>query len=210
MGARDWAEIYARLERDRDDPLAWAALTGRVGAWAWRALGRRGRHVVEDVVADACADAVVGLDRAYGAETFCGFVYGHYLNARRRIVQGLDDDREHTVPLPDWFDVSGPSSDSLPGKEELAALRRCLGGLPGRERRAVALRYLEGVSAAEIGAALGVREANARQLVSRGLARLRRRLADDGLALAGGDCEHRPVPATVRVWDGDDRPTTSV
>src|SRR5262249_19853359 len=76
------------------------------------------------------------------------------------------------VPVPD----RGAAADDEPTEEELAALQRALAGLPERERWAVTLRYLHGQGAAAIAARLGVSEANAQKLVSRGLARLRRTL----------------------------------
>jgi len=54
---------------------------------------------------------------------------------------------------------------------------RLLGTLPRRQRAAVVLKVLEGYDYADVAVILGVTEANARQLTSRGLAALRSRLA---------------------------------
>jgi len=48
--------------------------------------------------------------------------------------------------------------------------------LPARQRAAVTLRHLEGLSADDIAAHLGVSPVNARQLVHKGLRALRRRM----------------------------------
>src|ERR671922_1748050 len=83
-----WAELYERLLANRNDARAWSALEARVRWWVQRdaALPRAGWHVAEDVVADTCAEVVVSLEKARGGATFAGFVYGHFLNARRRIL----------------------------------------------------------------------------------------------------------------------------
>src|SRR5688572_3818684 len=82
----DWAELYRRLECDKNDATAWEALELRVRAWARPDLWPRGWHMVEDAVADTCSTVVLGLGKAYGAASFAGFVKGHYLNVRRRLL----------------------------------------------------------------------------------------------------------------------------
>ena len=173
----DWREIYRRLIRERDDPLAWAALEQGVRAWARPDLRTRGWHVVDDAVADTCAAVVLGLQGAYGEETFGGFVRGHYQNVRRR---ALRDGRRPEVYLGPGMDVPDPDPEpgaqAGPDDEALAALRAGVAALPPRERAAVRLRYFEGRSSAETAAALGVTEGNARRILCLGLARLRRGL----------------------------------
>jgi len=166
-----WAEIYWRLATDRNDSRAFAALKRRVAGWAARQLAYSPalRAQCDDIVAETCSAAVVGLVRAYGADTFAGFVYGHYLNARRRALQNA---RQPVVLLGD-IDPPAPV-ESEPSGDELALLEDCLAGLLPRERRAVELRYLKDTSVAEIASALGVTEGNARRIVFNGLTRLRR------------------------------------
>lgn len=170
--ALDWTAIYARLKRDPNDAAAFAALAGQVRRWAERQIRSVSPLLEahrEDVVADTCAAALIGIDAAYGCETFPGFVYGHYLNARRRALQHL---QRPVVPL-GAYDPPAPANRGL-SSDELALLERCLGELPRRERCAVELRYFDGASAREIGSVLSVTEGNARRLVFNGLARLRR------------------------------------
>lgn len=64
-----------------------------------------------------------------------------------------------------------------------AALITALGQLSRREREAVALRYFEDLSYADISALLGVRDSTARVLVNRALNKLRVRLGALGMAL---------------------------
>jgi RNA polymerase sigma factor (sigma-70 family) len=69
----------------------------------------------------------------------------------------------------------------LAESEALIHLDDCLDELPERQRLAVVMCYLSGYSAAEVAERLKVSDANARQLVSRGLARLRELFARRGV-----------------------------
>ena len=165
----DWAEIYARLRADRNDPLPWGALEGRVRGLARTRLGQRGEDVVEDVTADTCSTVALNFEKARGAETFGGFVLGQFLNVARRASL----ERGPTPLRPDAVDVAAPLEPEY-DDEALSMLERCLADLPERDRRAVELRYVDELSAADIAVRLGVREGNARRIVFNGLARLRR------------------------------------
>lgn len=165
----DWPEIYRRLMSDRNDFLAWEALEHRVRGWARGALWQRGWHIVEEAVADTCAEVAIRCENARGPDTFSGFAYGQFLNVRQRLLQRL---REPVLPL-------GESSPALafeegPSAEERDVLRNCLGTLPLRARRAVALRYFEDASDEVMAGALGVTKGNARQIVFTAMAALRR------------------------------------
>jgi RNA polymerase sigma factor (sigma-70 family) len=166
----EWPEIHRRLARDRNDDAAVGALERRVRPWAQREVWRLGRHVVEDVVADSCAMAVVFLDKARGPDTFDGFVRGYFLNAVKQARSAWG------APTLSLDEVDPPARDaaSPPDPYERQELERCLNGLPERERRAVALRHLRDAPIAAVAGALGVREGNARAIVFRGLAHLRR------------------------------------
>jgi RNA polymerase sigma factor (sigma-70 family) len=154
---------------DREDAAAWSTLEQRIRSWARAQLSTVGTDLVEDTVEDTCAAVSLSLERAYGAETFAGFVYGHYLNVRRRVLR-IHARRVTAKPVA--FDLPAPEVEP-PVSGNHSGLYAMLQMLPSRERTAVALRYLEGASAAEIGLVLGVSEVNARQLVHRGLSRLR-------------------------------------
>jgi RNA polymerase sigma factor (sigma-70 family) len=167
----DWAEIYNRLRRSRNDSLAWSALEGRVRTLAGRALRRRSPTLVDDVVAETCATVALSLDKARGAETFDGFVLGHLLNARRHVLAFY---HAPVNPLGDLDPAAPPDSETDDGLDEARGiLERCLRELSIRQRRAVELRYFDEASTASIAVELGVTENNARQIVFRGLARLK-------------------------------------
>jgi RNA polymerase sigma factor (sigma-70 family) len=173
--AKGWRELHVCLRRDRNDPLAYNALARRIHPTAQRDLWPYGWHVIEDAVADTCTEVILSLERARGAETFAGFVYGHYLNVRRRIIR---DVRQHPVPMHEEIEriLASSEPDGDPTPDQVVALRSGLAQLPSRERRAVELRYLEKASSAQIAAELAVTEGNARRIVFSGLARLRKGL----------------------------------
>jgi RNA polymerase sigma factor (sigma-70 family) len=162
----EWTEIYLRLQRDRNDAAAWQAMQGYVRTWAQKALWDRGSHTVDDAVADTCSTAMVSFEKAHGANTFSGFVYGHFLNVRTRALRGQIvfsiDDVDPPAPI-----------EQEPDSDAIEMLERCLGELAHRERNAVLLRYFEDASAERIATELQVSEGNARRIVFNGLAHLR-------------------------------------
>jgi RNA polymerase sigma factor (sigma-70 family) len=175
----EWQEIYWRLLVDRNDRLAWQALERRARRWAQVILATRGTHAIDDAVADTCAAALLNLDGARGAETFAGFVYGHFLNVRRGVLKtsqplmlGLED-----------FDVAVPADDDGPDPSALRQLHSALASLPPRERRAVTLRYFDEQSSTVIGSVLGVTRSNARRIVHNGLRGLRAQFRAPGHAV---------------------------
>jgi RNA polymerase sigma factor (sigma-70 family) len=164
----DWPDIYQRLRRDPEDAQAWYALEARVRAWAGAELSNRGSAVRDDVVAEACAAAVMSIDKARGSDTFGVFVKGQYLNARRR---ALRDQARQPQPLTAELQSSYAPDirDALP----LDILQECFATLPDREQRAVGLRYFDEAGSEEIANDLGVAPGYARRIVFNGLARLR-------------------------------------
>jgi RNA polymerase sigma-70 factor (ECF subfamily) len=79
------------------------------------------------------------------------------------------------------FLLPDPTEDEAQEIERLDArrsIRRALAGLPPRPRLAIVLRYFEGLSAREIGAALGCSEETARNLLFRSLRTLRSRMEE--------------------------------
>jgi RNA polymerase sigma factor (sigma-70 family) len=162
---------------DDDDARAWGALEQRVRGWASAAFARQAWHTVEDVVADTCSAVSLTLDRARGPDTFGGFTYGCYLNARKRAFRASS--RRHWTGLDDLL-APAPEEDDHPSANDVARLRGALDSLPPRERQAVILRYFEEQSGAGIAAKLGVSQVNARRIVGKGLARLRQAMLPSG------------------------------
>src|SRR5262245_8517758 len=95
---RSWSVLYERLRENPNDPLAFEALASRVRGWTRMHRTEPGAvRYGDDIVADTCSAVIVGIADAYGAATFPSFVYGHYRNARRRLLQ----DARFAVPLGD-------------------------------------------------------------------------------------------------------------
>lgn len=87
---------------------------------------------------------------------------------RARLERELSELREHEQPSA-W-----PDDDAAIERwSATPALRRALAELPARQRVALALRYLAGLTDAEIAAALGCPRGTAGALLSRGRAALR-------------------------------------
>jgi len=88
-----------------------------------------------------------------------------------------------TVPLDDDPDrapaAAGAPDAALDHVEDRLVLRPLLDALPARERRILALRFVRGLSQAQIAAEVGISQMHVSRLLTRTLAQLRERLADD-------------------------------
>ncbi len=113
-----------------------------------------------------------------------GAEYRRHVRAARRSV-GRE---EPPAPLPEGsvLELADRLLDRGPGPSEAARraerrdrVRRALDGLPAPEREVLALRYLEELSAREVGAVLGVGEEAAKKRALRALRRLHDLLAGD-------------------------------
>jgi RNA polymerase sigma factor (sigma-70 family) len=164
-----WEQIHTRLADDPEDREAWTALEQRIRAWARSNIGTE--TLIDDVVGEACSSVFVSLERVRCSKTFGGFVLGHCLNARRRARQAS---RGPCTSL-DGVDVPEPEPepDRIRDGRTLQRLRSALESLPDRQRKAIALRYVEQLSPAQIAVQLGVSEVNARRVTHNGLSRLR-------------------------------------
>jgi RNA polymerase sigma-70 factor, ECF subfamily len=164
-----WSRIYTALIKDPEDASAWRELEARVRAMARSHFWRLTAAIEDDLAGETVARVFVSLGNAHGAETFGAFVYGHFRNVKKGIINRL---RRNDLPLGD-VDISGPSVET-PDSRELAALRGCVDELEDRARRAVDLAYWQDASSEQIALALGVTNVNARQILWRAKGRLRR------------------------------------
>jgi RNA polymerase sigma-70 factor (ECF subfamily) len=175
-------EQHAR-SLDRDDELALAA---RTDAAAFGVLYERHRLAVfrylrtrtrtEDEAAELTA---VAFERALAAMPRYRPTGGGVVAWLLRIARNAAIDagrRTQTVPfeteLADAAGAASPEASAIE-RERLAGVAAAVDRLPDVQREALALRYAAGLTAREIGAALGKTEHATQKLISRALATLR-------------------------------------
>ncbi len=144
----------------------------------------------EEVVQDALWAVVRKIETFRGDSAFGSWLYRIVANAayqkvraqRRRPEIPLDDvlpafheDGAHAAAIDDW---SAKIADPGRQADVRRALTAALDALSPSDRTAVILRDAEGLSCAEVAAALGVTVANAKSRVHRARLHLRQRLAD--------------------------------
>ncbi len=181
--ARRAAEHDADLAAVRDaqaDPAAFDDLyrryLDRVYAYAFYALGDH--HDAEDATERTFLAALAALPgfRDEGA-SFRAWLFriahNTVSNARRTRR------RRRTEPMPDGFDRPAPDADPAGLVARAEEMRRVLGALaelPDERRQVVLLRFVDGLSAREIGEVLGRSPGAARVLLHRALRDLEARL----------------------------------
>ena len=123
---------------------------------------------------DCCQEALLAALRAYGSVRDPRAIRAWLFSIAARKAIDLHRDRARAPrPEPD-LDTLGAAE--APERRDLALWSR-VRALPPKQRQAVALRYLAGLSHKEIAAAMETTDAAARRNVFEGLARLRRELA---------------------------------
>jgi RNA polymerase sigma-70 factor (ECF subfamily) len=168
--ADDDAALVAAAQRG--DQRAFAELVRRYEPGLRRYLyGRTGDpDRAADLAQEAFLDAFRHLDRLGAGRPFAPWLY--------RIAQyelSSDERRRRravTLPLDRLSEDVGATaptapSDALSAAVERDAIRAVLAALPPRHREALLLRHLEGLTAAEVGALLGISEAAARRRIAR-------------------------------------------
>ncbi len=155
---------------DRDRAVAefdamYAAEWGRLAGVLALVCGDR--RTAEETAQETFARAwshwrtVTRLDRP------AGWLYTTGFRLVRRRMRRLDARTTVTATLPETATV-----DDLATLDRVT-LTRALAALPDRQREAVVAHHVLGLSSAEVGAALGVTDTAARQLVHRGITALR-------------------------------------
>jgi len=179
-----WFELL-RLLADSEQPAGQKAayaelygLTARcLGPAAWRGLEPDER----DTLVGECAVRMVELYRQQRLvePTFPGLVKTHatrrYLDLLRRRKRRAREDRELPAELRDP-DEAQAADARLDAEAELRAVRRALEELDGKQRQVVELRYIEGLTRAEIASRLGLGSGQVRGLEANGLIQLRARM----------------------------------
>jgi RNA polymerase sigma-70 factor (ECF subfamily) len=175
----------------RDDGGAAEALVDTYGSRVYRLAVRVTGNAsdAQEVVQDALWTVVRKIDTFRGDSAFGSWLYRIVANAayqkvrsrRRHPEVSLDDvppafheDGEHVAPIDDW---SPKVNDPCHQTEVRRALTAALDALPADARTAVVLRDVEGLSMAEVAAALGLTISNAKTRVHRARLFLRQHLA---------------------------------
>jgi RNA polymerase sigma-70 factor (ECF subfamily) len=97
-----------------------------------------------------------------------------------------DRERDRRLGIRDHEAVDHSSVDRAEAVLDRLALRRALGTLPERQRRAVVLRYLADLSGPELGRALGVPTGTAKSRARDGVLTLRQKLVGPAGEARGG------------------------
>lgn len=206
-GAHDAPHRLSR-EEERDDHFALLVARARAGdslaferimlateqrvvSVAWRLLGNR--EDARDAAQEVYLRVFKYLDRFRAGEDFQGWLYRitvnvcHDLARKRRAGGGEQLDRRDAEPGRRTFENSRAGDDAEGATlrtQQLALVRRALATLPGKERAALVLRDLEGLSTEETARVLGSRAATVRSQVS--TARSKIKIYCDRLLSKGG------------------------
>ncbi|HSJ14880.1 MAG TPA: sigma-70 family RNA polymerase sigma factor [Longimicrobiales bacterium] len=168
------AELVAAARRG--DAAAREALTRRylpdVYRLTLRILGERG--IAEDATQEAFVSMLRALPGFRGDASFRTWLLKIAANAA--YSAGRRQSRRHEVPITGAaLHASGErdAASRVEQQAELARVEQALGALPTKQRLAVALRAQQGLSFAEVGAAIGCSEGAARVNYHLGVKRLR-------------------------------------
>jgi RNA polymerase sigma-70 factor (sigma-E family) len=135
--------------------------------------------LAEDALQDALTSACAKWNRIRSADDPDAYVRRMIVNAH---VTWWRRFRRRESPVPDPADRFGRDSVALDGtaaRADADAVWTLCATLPRAQRAAVVLRYYEGLSYAEIGAALNCAEATARSHVHRALVSLKSRMGGE-------------------------------
>jgi len=189
------AEVLQRLAHARD-AQAWVLLVERHGAEIQRVCQRVLRD--ESLAEDACQETLLQLrDRAgayapQGADPEAAaraWILQVACHTALHLLRKHRNDRQRDDRSAKARSTEQPSASEAHAmdRETADALHRELAALPEAERTPILLHYYGSLGYAELAGALGCPEGTAKARVSRGLERLRQRLALLGLVFAAGE-----------------------
>jgi RNA polymerase sigma-70 factor (ECF subfamily) len=182
------AELLARLRCG--DEIAFRTLVERYSTTMLRVarLHVRDRQAAEEVVLETWLAVVKGLERFEERSTLKTWLFHILLNrARSTVGRELRAGRpERDVEL--QFDASGAwvtppepwadrADDRIVAERLAGRVQELLPQLPDMQRQVVVLRDLEGLSADDVAALVGVTDGHQRVLLHRGRAQLRQLLS---------------------------------
>lgn len=153
----------------------------RLVAACWHALEDTG--LAEDAAQEACLQAYLGLDRLRDPARFGSWLIGIGLNCchrlrRQRAHDAWSWDAMQGGVLQREFVDPGPEPADLAAAADLqAAIARAVTELPARQRAAVRLHYLSGLTQAETAEVLGIAPGAVKTRLHNARTRLRQELA---------------------------------
>src|SRR5262245_26712577 len=134
-------------------------------------LVTRDHHEAEEVVQDAFLSLYERWDRVSGLPDPVGYLYRTAFNAwKKRSRRAARAIRNAVTPQ--------PSPDDFEAADDRTVVGEALGHLTPRQRAAIVLTELMGLSSEDAGEILGIRAVTARVLASQARAALRERLGD--------------------------------
>ena len=187
----------------RGEPEGAECLVSGHGDRAYRLAMRitRNERDAEDAVQEAFQTALGTIEAFHGESTFAAWLHRivaaaahrklHGAVASRRelsldeVLPAFDDAGQHCAPMMDW---SPDLDDASAGSELQVALTSAIDALPEPHRAALVLRDVEGLSEAEVAAALSLDVAAAKRRVHRARLFVRNHVG----AVMGEALEHRP------------------
>ena len=122
--------------------------------------------------------------RTDDADRLRGLLLVTVRNAARNLRRAAPAARELTLPEEGWATLPDPAPGPAEQAEQaaaVAALRRGLQALPAADHDVLMLQYVQGLSAAECAAVLGISEGAVRQRAHRARNRLKQILQQEGL-----------------------------
>ncbi|MBC7292273.1 MAG: SigE family RNA polymerase sigma factor [Actinotalea sp.] len=170
--------VVPPADRDAEFAAFVRATSAELGRIAWYLCGDPVR--AEDLLQQSYLRTYLAWGRARAGDPLA---YTRRVLSNGRIDGWRRERREvlsAPADLPDRFTPDGAAAHA-----ERDRLGRALRALPARQRRVVVLRHLVGLSEQETAAELGVSVGTVKSTASRGLARLRAALGDDGPRATG-------------------------
>src|SRR6476469_6505524 len=179
IGAREAAELVARAQQG--DQVAFASLYEQYRPLVYRFLRRRldgSDEVVEDLTEDVFVKLYEKLDRY--VERGLPFTAWLYRIAHNQLVDFVRTLPRHTAqPLDVVMDVAEHQATAeYRSVLDRETLEPALARLTAEQRKAVELRFLQGMSVAETAATMQRSEEAVKKLQARALANLRRYLVE--------------------------------
>ena len=185
------AGLVARAQRGEADAFAtlYAAYAPEIERYLWHRLGRRDDGLAEDLTAEVFVRAFERLDRY--VDRGLPFAAWLYRLARNLLIDHLRARPRRAADSLERAPEAAGVADGAAAREEgrvldHLALEPALARLSPDQRRALELRFLDGLPIAEAARIVGKTEDAVKKLQQRGLARLRRILAADGIGVERG------------------------